>query len=41
LEKLGEKIDEDALRTFPTPKERERDTERIQRKVELDIIRLV
>lgn len=41
LTQLGEKIDEDALRVFPTAKERERDNERIQRKVELDIIRLL
>ena len=41
LEGIGEKIDEDALRMFPTSKERERDTERIQRKVEKDLITLI
>ena len=41
LEALGEKIDEDSLRMFPSTKERERDNERIQRKVEKDLIVLV
>lgn len=41
LEALGEKIDEDALRMFPSSRERERDAERIQRKVEKDLILLV
>jgi hypothetical protein len=41
LEALGEKIDEDALRMFPSTRERERDSERIQRKVEKDLILLV
>ena len=41
LEALGEKIDEDSLRMFPSPKERERDNERIQRKVERDLIMLI
>ena len=41
MEALGEKIDEDSLRLFPSAKERERDSERVQRKVERDIIWLI
>lgn len=41
LHAKGEKVDEDALRMFPSTKERERDSERIQRKVEKDLITLI